>query len=255
LLEAPLAFSLAGDGYLVDSDDAPLLAELSRWAGPLRGPIARDALHVRMRTRGEGAPCLDLWDEQRFCHEATEDLLPALEGLIYDRLDRPGRGLTVVHAAVAARGKRAVLFTGESGAGKSVLSLRLARRGWTYVSDDLAPIDDDGNVLAVPRPVTFEADEIDGALWRDISHDCASWEASYRTPEGARRTVLHACPAGAAESGLAFEIAAVYRLQPRGGRAPLLHRMPGPEARAWIFALRATRRADSGVQAATVARS
>ena len=134
-----------------------------------------------------------------------------------------------------------------------MLSLRLAGRGWTYLSDDLAPIDGEGHVLAVPRPVTFDADEIDETLWREISRGCVAWEAPYWTPEGTLRTALHACPARAAESGAAFEIAAVYRLQARPGRAPLLHRMPGPEARAWIFAERATRAGVSAARVDTVA--
>jgi hypothetical protein len=240
-----VAFSVAGDGYVVESDDPETLAELARWAGPLRGPVGADALRIRMRTRGAGAPCLELAQGGRFPHAAAEDLVPALEGFVYDRLARADRGLTVLHAAAAARGRRAVLFVGESGAGKSVLSLRLARRGWTYLSDDLAPLEGAARVLALPRPVTFDSGEIDGALWREVSADCVTWECRYRTPEGDERVALHACPPGAAKTGAVFDIVAVYRLKRRPGRAPSLHRMGGPEARAWIFAARATRQADA----------
>jgi hypothetical protein len=244
-----VGFSVAGDGYLVESDDPQMLAQLARWAGPLRSPTGADALRIRMRTQGVGAPCLELERGRRLVQEAAEDLLPALEGFLYHRLSRVDRGLTVLHAAVAARGKRAALFLGESGAGKSVLSLRLARRGWTYLSDDLAPLEGAAEgaarVLALPRPVTFDAAEIDGVLWREVSADCVTWESRYRTPQGDERVSLHACPRGAAKTGAAFDIAAVYQLRKRSGRAPSLHRMRGPEARAWIFAARATRQADA----------
>jgi hypothetical protein len=236
-----VAFSIAGDGYVVGSDDPMLLADFARWAEPLRAPIGPNVLRITMRTRGEVASCLELGDGKRLSYDAPEDLVPALEGLLYDRMRRPGRGLTVVHAAVAARGKRAVLFLGESGAGKSVLSLRLARRGWTYLSDDLAPLEGAARVLALPRPVTFAAEEIKAPLFREISRGLTTWESHYRTPEGTLRSSLHAMPAHAAESGAPFEIGAIYRLESRLGRAPLLHRMAGPEARAWLFAQRAMR--------------
>jgi hypothetical protein len=236
LIEAPVAFAVAGDGYLVECDHPEVRDELGRWAAPLRAETGGEALRIRLRARGPGAPYLEVAGKRR-AHGAPEDLVPALEGLVYDRLLRPERGLAVLHAAVAARGRRAVLFLGDSGAGKSVLSLRLARRGWTYLSDDLAPVDGSGRVLAVPRPVTCAAEEIEPALWDDVSSNCTRWQAGYRTPSGGWRTVHHACPANAAQSGAAFEMTAIYRLEPRRGNPPSIHRIPGPQARAWLFAM------------------
>jgi hypothetical protein len=43
---------------------------------------------------------------------------------------------TPMHGATVARDGRGVLFTGDSGAGKSSLSYACARSGWTFVSDD-----------------------------------------------------------------------------------------------------------------------
>jgi hypothetical protein len=73
-------------------------------------------------------------------------------------------------------------------------------------------------------------------LWDDVSSDCKRWNASYRTPSGDWRTVAYACPKKSAPSGAAFEIGAVYRLQPRRASPPSIHRIPGPRARAWVFA-------------------
>jgi hypothetical protein len=50
------------------------------------------------------------------------------------------RGITVFHAAAAARNNRAVLLAGDSAAGKSVLLAGLLARGWRMLADDLAPV-------------------------------------------------------------------------------------------------------------------
>src|SRR5579864_4283636 len=44
--------------------------------------------------------------------------------------------LTPLHAGSVSRNSRAIVFTGDSGAGKSSLSYACARRGWTFISDD-----------------------------------------------------------------------------------------------------------------------
>jgi hypothetical protein len=46
------------------------------------------------------------------------------------------RGLFHVHAAGLARGERGVLLPGDTGAGKSTLTVTLIRAGWDYLSDD-----------------------------------------------------------------------------------------------------------------------
>jgi hypothetical protein len=61
-----------------------------------------------------------------------------------------------VHAAVAAIGDRAVLIAGHSGAGKSTLVTALAEAGWTYFSDEVAEVTEDGRVVPYPRPIALE---------------------------------------------------------------------------------------------------
>ena len=63
------------------------------------------------------------------------------------------RGIPVLHAAVVADAAgRGVVLAGDSGSGKSVLLTALVRRGWSLLTDDLAPVtlDDDQVPVAVP---------------------------------------------------------------------------------------------------------
>lgn len=57
-----------------------------------------------------------------------------------------------LHAAAAARGSRAVVLSGAWGSGKSTLTAHLLQSGWTYLSDDIAPLNmDTGEVLPFPQ--------------------------------------------------------------------------------------------------------
>jgi len=79
--------------------------------------------------------------------------------------------LFFIHAAVLGRGRGAHLLAGPSGAGKSTTCWGLLqRRGFTYLSDELAPIDlERGVVLPFPRALHLKrmpagAQVPDGAL-------------------------------------------------------------------------------------------
>lgn len=236
MAERSLGLEIAGDGYDVACEDASTSDFVEWWSRPLRGAAASRTRLV-LRAAGESAPALEIEGGfVRRCDRA-EDLVPVLEGFLWERLARPSRGLAVLHAAALARRDEAAIFVGDSGAGKSVLSLTLARRGWRYLSDELVPVDEGGRVLAVPRPVTFDASEIDLALWEQISAGCLTRARTVRVSDGSCRTLLHAVPEKRAVSGEAFGVCAIYRLEARRGAAPRLHRVPGPEARAWLFGL------------------
>ncbi|MGI8686882.1 MAG: hypothetical protein ACR2MO_17635 [Acidimicrobiales bacterium] len=62
-----------------------------------------------------------------------------------------------VHAAVAGRHGRAVIFPGRSGAGKTTLVAALSLDGWDYLSDEVAALDLHGDVVRpYPRPLALE---------------------------------------------------------------------------------------------------
>jgi hypothetical protein len=59
---------------------------------------------------------------------------------------------TPIHAACVARGGRAILLCGDSGAGKSSLAYACARRGWTFVSDDAVHVVSGGGRRVIGNP-------------------------------------------------------------------------------------------------------
>ena len=62
-----------------------------------------------------------------------------------------------VHAAVVARGDRALALPGVSGVGKSTLAAACAQAGLAYVSDEALVLAADGRVRPYPRPVSLSA--------------------------------------------------------------------------------------------------
>lgn len=74
-------------------------------------------------------------------------------------------GFVSLHAAAVARDGAAVVLAGESGAGKTTLTLGLLDAGWTYLSDDLAPVAvDTGLVHPFPKPLGVK----DPAVWERV---------------------------------------------------------------------------------------
>lgn len=56
-----------------------------------------------------------------------------------------------LHAAAVARDGSVVLLCGSPGAGKSTLAVQLIDRGWTFVADDVVPVEG-RSCLALPMP-------------------------------------------------------------------------------------------------------
>ena len=77
--------------------------------------------------------------------------------------DRPD--LLWFHAGAAASGGRAVLLPGARGRGKSTLVTGLCAHGWTYLSDDVVPLNPTSSCV-VPFPLTPERREFPGQEMR-----------------------------------------------------------------------------------------
>lgn len=77
------------------------------------------------------------------------------------------RRFVTLHAAALARDDRLVLLAGPSGAGKSTLTLALLDAGWSYFTDDVAPVAvETGLVHPFPKPLGVK----DPGLWGSLRH-------------------------------------------------------------------------------------
>jgi len=74
----------------------------------------------------------------------SEYLLGPVAGIVLRR-----RGVVCLHASAVRIGGNAVAFAGQQGAGKSTIAAAFAMRGHELITDDLAPLVDDGGMLSV----------------------------------------------------------------------------------------------------------
>jgi len=76
----------------------------------------------------------------------------SLEALLCQAIIRSQRRSMAVHASVIYAGDSTILLAGRSGAGKTTLSLALARRGLIVAADDVALVEPETlNVFPIPR--------------------------------------------------------------------------------------------------------
>lgn len=220
------------DGYAVLCDDGAVRRELKRFAATLAGE-GTYTNPVELRANDPKGPAIYWKGRLRHRVERKEELVLAFEAWIYRRLPKP-----TLHAAVLSFRGRVALFVGESGAGKSVLALTLVKRGWTYLSDEFAPLDRQGRVIAVPRPVFFDAAELPAALARRLTTGNVWWRRTFQDRRGRTRTSIAVVPQRRAESGTRHPISAVFELERRPGASPRLRRLASAAQRTLLFAAR-----------------
>jgi hypothetical protein len=112
-------------------------------------------------------------------------------GLVYARLvdeaTRRAPGLICVHGAAVARAGRGVVLAAPSRHGKSTLALALGSRGWTFLSDEVAPIDwRRGRLLPFPM----------AAGCRTGTRRLLGEPAGFEARPGPRKLLLHPVSSG-----------------------------------------------------------
>jgi hypothetical protein len=138
-----LALTVLGRGVRVRCADDTAEALLSAGYGALRGEAGSTDLDYSVgrpdptrngfRIERHGQAPLDAADDGTLLAVFDADIAVAIQHL------RPD--LYVVHAGVLVRGNVALMLVARSGVGKSTLTWALLHHGFSYLSDELAPVD------------------------------------------------------------------------------------------------------------------
>ncbi|MCI4680815.1 hypothetical protein K9U39_12285 [Rhodoblastus acidophilus] len=128
-------------------------------------------------------------DDQRLAVCSPEETPPAIKGLATERiLAQMGQDIAF-HAACLSQRGRALLISGEPGAGKTTLTLHLAAKGFGYGGDDVALISPAGYVRGLPCAAAVKpgAWDIVGQIRPEL-RDAPVW----RRPDGVKVKYLEA---------------------------------------------------------------
>lgn len=148
-MHEPWAFQVADVRVEVTGPREPAAALRERWRA-LAAPGAAAATTIRYAL-GEHRGAWTLRRDGEVLYTApVEDVVALLEIDVYREVAH-ATATTPLHAALATRDGRAALLAGRSGAGKSSLALALASRGWTYLGDEHAFLDDALRASGFPR--------------------------------------------------------------------------------------------------------
>jgi hypothetical protein len=150
------------------------------------------------------------------------------------------QGLVSLHAACVGRGGRGILLMGESGAGKSTVTLQCLLRGFEILAED--------SVFIAPRKLlatgvaNFLHVRSDSLRWLELPRDAAAIRKSpvIRRRSGVKKFEVDLRRGGFRLAPGPLKIAAIVFLSPqRAGRRRLLEPLSKPDLRARLAAAQA----------------
>jgi len=107
------------------------------------------------------------------------EFTPLLKALFTERFLASSPDGFLAHAALLKRGGKAMLLSGEPGAGKTTLCVALGSAGWTLCADDIVRIDPSGRALGIPFAPAVKTGSWD--LLAPYAPDLASQPVQLRT--------------------------------------------------------------------------
>lgn len=122
-----------------------------------------------------GKPVLIMDNEVRPLHNPR-----LMEGYVYESilnsiLSRV-RSHFLIHAGVVARGNQGVMLVADSGHGKTTLVLELVRRGFAFLSDEIAALSrDDRKVYPFPRSLRIRPGTLELVGIQPVANSMQSW--------------------------------------------------------------------------------
>jgi hypothetical protein len=126
---------------VVRSDDAGVIRALERILAMMRAPALGQTVGEFEVYREDGRYAVRLNADVTLEDGSLADVVRCVRCAAIRLLMDARADLLWLHAgAVALRGQ-AVLFPGPRGSGKSTLATSLCARGWSYLSDDVVPLD------------------------------------------------------------------------------------------------------------------
>jgi hypothetical protein len=169
---SPPHYRLLTTVFSLECADEALRSGLSGELRHLRVPDQPD-LHLAITVEPEGTLWLLRFNgtEQSSAIPASR-ILPLLYGRLRMYAYRHFPYLLAMHAAVVTDGRRTIVFPGKSGSGKSTMAASLLARGYRLISDELAVLDLEGNLVPMPLGLGVK-----GGSWPSLEKDYPSLRA------------------------------------------------------------------------------
>jgi len=238
-----LSYRILGVNVAVHCPDPELRALVqAHWGKLASGPTQAELTYAVARRQSSSSISIDRpgqptkWtsDEGEFLYELESDASVAVQRLRQD--------LYFLHAAAAEMEGRAYLLVAESGGGKSTTLWGMLHHGWSYLSDELAPIElSSMRVHAYPRAL---------CLKRRPPREFPLPAATFETPRTLHVPIEHLPQVSQLES---CPLAAVYFVKHGpGAGAPAVRAISPGEAGARLYAntLNQLAHANAGLDAA-----
>jgi hypothetical protein len=210
----------------VECKSAPAVRLLDASYGRMRGKAAPPDLTYEILCRRRAEHWSLTREGEELCRASTPaELLTHLDNDLVLQLQIRRPDLLFVHAAVLGCPERAVMLVAPSGGGKSTTAWALLHHGFTYLSDELGPVDV-ATLRVHPYPRGL-------ALRDEPKRPYDVPRAICRTPNGLR-VPADAMPARVATRPL--RLGSVFFLhRPDGGGAPAVRRLTASEAAARLY--------------------
>lgn len=151
-------FECFGQGFIIRTPDADLAGFLNELYEPLRIKIARDLVTYSLLPPRPGTPGRLSSDRGLVRTSPSHDRLLTILVWAINRqvIDGPSAHRLIFHAAAAELHGAGVLLPAPTRSGKTTLVTALLDRGFAYLTDEAAAVDDDLTIEGFPKPLSVE---------------------------------------------------------------------------------------------------